>query len=77
MKTLNLPQEAKDHENFLRIKKGLEEARSGRTVDWKKVKAKYNLELMAGSTLNVYKEALSSFRLLRRAGLSFPACPVR
>lgn len=31
---------------------------------YKKVKAKYNLELMAGSTLNVYKEALSSFKIL-------------
>lgn len=40
---LETAEEVKDQENFRRIKKGLEEARAGRTVDWKKVKAKYNL----------------------------------
>lgn len=36
-------EEVSDKVNFRRIQKGIKEARSGRTVDWKKVKAKYNL----------------------------------
>ncbi len=40
---IDTAEEANDVENFRRIKKGLQEARAGRTVDWKKVKAKYHL----------------------------------
>lgn len=36
-------EEVQDRENLRRIRKGFEEARSGRTVDWEKVKAKYGL----------------------------------
>lgn len=40
LETLN---EQLDKENLKKIRKGLKEAKSGRTVDWKKVKKKYNL----------------------------------
>ncbi len=40
IETLN---EKDDKENLRRIRRGLEEAKAGRTVDWKKVKAKYHL----------------------------------
>lgn len=36
-------EEMEDKDNFKRIKKGIREAREGRTVNWKKVKAKYKL----------------------------------
>lgn len=40
---VNTAEELRDKENLKRIKKGMREARSGRTVDWNKVKEKYNL----------------------------------
>lgn len=40
IETLN---EKADMENLRRIRRGLKEAKAGRTVDWKKVKAKYHL----------------------------------
>lgn len=40
IETLN---EQEDKENLKNIRQGLKEARKGRTVLWKKVKAKYNL----------------------------------
>lgn len=40
IETLN---EKEDKENLRRIRQGLKEAKAGRTVDWKKVKAKYHL----------------------------------
>ncbi len=40
---IDTAEELEDKANLKRIRKGIEEAKSGRTVDWKKVKAKYNL----------------------------------
>lgn len=40
IETLN---ERADKENLKRIRRGLKEAKTGRTIDWKKVKAKYHL----------------------------------
>lgn len=40
IETLN---EESDKNNLKRIRKGLQEARRGQTVDWKKVKSKYRL----------------------------------
>ncbi|MFA4875535.1 MAG: type II toxin-antitoxin system Phd/YefM family antitoxin [bacterium] len=40
---IDTAEELKDKENFKRIKKGIREARSGRTVDWEKVKSRYHL----------------------------------
>lgn len=40
LETLN---EQEDRENMKRIRKGIKESKTGRTVDWKKVKRKYNL----------------------------------
>lgn len=40
IETLN---EEADKKNLQRIRKGLRDAKAGRTVDWKKVKAKYHL----------------------------------
>lgn len=40
VETLN---EVEDRENLRRIRKGLKEAKRGRTVSWKAVKAKYDL----------------------------------
>ena len=40
---LDTAEEVGDKANLRRIRKGLQEARSGRTVDWEKVKAKYHL----------------------------------
>lgn len=36
-------EEVQDKKSLQRIRKGFAEARAGRTVDWKKVKDKYNL----------------------------------
>lgn len=40
IETLN---EVSDKETLQRIRRGMKEAKKGKTVDWKKVKAKYNL----------------------------------
>lgn len=40
IETLN---ETADQKNLKNIRKGMEEAKSGKTVDWKKVKQKYRL----------------------------------
>lgn len=40
---IDTAEEIGDRENLKRIRKGIREARSGRTVDWQKVKAKYKL----------------------------------
>jgi len=40
IETLN---EQEDKENLQRIRKGIQEAKKGRTIDWKQVKEKYNL----------------------------------
>ena len=40
IETLN---EQEDKKNIRRIRKGMKESKSGRTVDWKKIKAKYHL----------------------------------
>ncbi|MBI2981041.1 MAG: type II toxin-antitoxin system Phd/YefM family antitoxin [Deltaproteobacteria bacterium] len=40
VETLN---EVEDRENLKKIRKGLREAKKGRTVSWKAVKAKYHL----------------------------------
>lgn len=40
VETLN---EVEDRANLRRIRKGLQEAKKGRTISWKAVKAKYNL----------------------------------
>lgn len=40
IETLN---EVEDKENLKRIRRGLQEAKKGRTVSWKSVKAKYHL----------------------------------
>lgn len=40
IETLN---EVSDRENLKRLKKGMEEAKKGQTVDWKSVKEKYKL----------------------------------
>jgi len=36
-------EEVQDKKNLQRIKNGFKEARAGRTVDWDKIKEKYNL----------------------------------
>jgi antitoxin YefM len=36
-------EELADRENLKRIRKGMQEARAGRTVDWAQVKSKYHL----------------------------------
>ena len=40
---IDTAEELADRENLKRIRKGMQEARAGRTVDWDKVKAKYHL----------------------------------
>lgn len=40
IETLN---EQEDKENLKRIRQGIKEAKTGRTVDWQQVKKKYNL----------------------------------
>lgn len=40
IETLN---EITDRENLRKIRRGIQEARKGKTVDWKKIKAKYHL----------------------------------
>lgn len=40
IETLN---ETTDRANLKRIRKGMEEARQGKTIDWEKVKAKYRV----------------------------------
>lgn len=40
---IDTAEEVKDQENLKRIQRGIREARSGRTVNWEKVKAKYRL----------------------------------
>lgn len=40
IETLN---EIEEKENLKRIRRGIQEAKKGRVVNWKKVKAKYNL----------------------------------
>jgi len=40
LETLN---EQLDKENLKKIRKGLKEAKTGRTVDWKKIKKKYHI----------------------------------
>ncbi|OGQ22442.1 MAG: hypothetical protein A3I05_09995 [Deltaproteobacteria bacterium RIFCSPLOWO2_02_FULL_44_10] len=40
LETLN---EQEDKENLKRIRKGIQEAKKGKTVDWKSVKKKYHL----------------------------------
>jgi antitoxin YefM len=40
IETLN---ETTDRDNLKKIRKGMKEAKEGKTVDWNKVKAKYNL----------------------------------
>ena len=40
---IDTAEEVMDKDNLKRIQKGIKEARKGRTVDWKKIKAKYNI----------------------------------
>ncbi len=51
-------------EAAIKIFKDVELSRTLAQNAYKKVKEKYNIELMAESTINVYKDALSNFKIL-------------